>query len=289
MDFSTPNQFLATVRRWTTLASIAATCTLAACSHVPDLPSESDVPVQLIIENAVCELKDTFEALSDKHAYPGFKAAEWAASIVLTPKVDTSAVASFGFTGRNTTLASAPILWSWIAAPAASYDERGRNDASATYVVSSGQLLAPKAAALSACSKEHGSHKAMTHHLGILEWWQRVIPAKDGIHAAVTKLDKTAFTQQIIVKLGAGVASATYTVVPRTYTGSLSGAYTRDLTLSIAFTPDPKKTKVNTLPMGGIESKGPPAAVESVSPDALNRLNSIQQDNILRNLRIQAQ
>jgi hypothetical protein len=73
---------------------------LSGCSVIPDLPDNEEMPVQAILYNAVCELRTAFIALSDKRKYPNFKADQWAASISLTPKVDTEVSARLGATGQ---------------------------------------------------------------------------------------------------------------------------------------------------------------------------------------------
>jgi hypothetical protein len=257
---------------------------LNGCTTIPDLPPDSELPVQQIISNSVCELRDAFLTLSER---PNFRAEEWAGSISLVPKVDTDLNTTFGFSGKATL---SPVhFWNWSGSPLAGVDVRGHADASATYAFHTSSLLRPDPHLDAVCARADWSRN-FDHRAGLLEWWQRTIPSPDPAFAVVVPMDKQGFTRQVTVKLSGG-ASATYSMLPRTLSLGASGYYQRDLTLSFAFTPDPKdkKRKVVTLPEGGLfrDIKGPPTG--PVSPGALQRLDAIQTENILRNLRIQPQ
>ena len=271
------------------IASVCGLLAVSGCSAVPNLPRERDFPVQEIITNTVCELRNAFHVLSNKHLYPAFQADEWAGSISLVPKVDTDLNSSFGLTGKDT-LVAALRFWSWAGSPLVAVDIRGHTDASATYAFHTSNLLKANKQLDETCLVSDWD-RSSAHRAGILEWWERAVPTKGNAFGNLVPMDKQGFTREVIVKFSAGTASATYTVMPHTFTFGASAYYQRDLTLSFAFTPDPKKfrTKVVTLPEGGLfreikgVDKGP------VSPGALMRLDAIQTDNILRNLRFQTQ
>ena len=102
--------------------------------------------------------------------------------------------------------------------------------------------------------------------------------------------DKPSFNSNITVKFAFGAAGATWTILKGSKIVSLGGFKTLDLTLQMSFTPDPpKRKKVVTLPEGGLKQKGPMQEGLSVSPAARSRLDVIETENILRNLRVQPQ
>jgi hypothetical protein len=138
------------------------------------------------------------------------------------------------------------------------------------------------------CTGRERTMHALAQYQGIYEWWSRLI-VQEAALAQFTKLDKPAFNSNIIVKFDIGNAGPTWVIPRGTTTFTVFGLRTVDLTLSLAFTRDPKRPRVVTLPEGGLKQQGPPVRRDPVSPDAQQRLDSIQQENILRNLRIQAQ
>jgi hypothetical protein len=270
---------------------VAVSCvfatSVAGCAAVPDLPGELEVPVQDILHHAVCELRIAFEILSNKEKYPGFNADQWAVSISLTPKTDTELTANFGATGSSTSNSKAIRFVTWtLGSPGLQFDLKGHRDSAVSFPLHSSQLLDEKNYPLAGCENEGAGYASLSQHLGVAEWLERIAP-QEGLDK-VTSVDKPVFNSEIIVKYDGGNAGATWTVPIHTYTGSLFGSRTSDQTLSIAFTPDPKKVPVKTLPEGAPIVKPVAAAPRTiVSPAALNRLDQIQQEEILRNLRVQ--
>jgi len=238
--------------------------------------------------NALCELRDTFIALNDKRSYPKFSADIWAASIQLTPKADANISIGVGFSGNNRGGSADSKFWSWSFLPGAGVNVKGHNDASVTYVTHSKALVENNLDWDEACNKLFSSRKARGHYLGILEWWERSIPLGHAQLSRLASIKRASFNQNITVKFSAGSGSAVYSVLPHTLKMSGSAFYQHELFLSVAFTQDPKKDKVavNTLPEGNLPRQTRTAAPSKVSPKALERLNSIQLENALRNLQI---
>jgi len=264
---------------------------LGGCSGLPDLPSESVMPVQEIMLNAVCELRSAFTAVSQDPRFPKFKASEWAAAIVLTPRVDAEVAARLGATGKRSSSTSATrnITWTLGTSPGVELDIKGHRDSAVTFTVHTSQLLDATPKLEEACPQRLTT-VALTHYLGIYEWLERIIPEAGGALETVTGVDKPVFNSQVIIKYDGGNAGPTW-FIPNgsTYSATVFAARTEDMTLGIGFTPDPKKKSVNTLPENAPITKRRPSTVQAVSPAALNRLDQIMQEETFRNLRIQIQ
>jgi len=273
------------------LSVFALSCcalSLGACSTVPNLPSEDEMPVQLIMLHTTCELRAAFIALSADPKYKDFKADQWSINISLTPKVDTSLQASLGWTGRTTNM-KALRLWTWTlgTSPGLRGDIEGHRDGAVTFPLSSKQLLDVPKYPLVGCDDVRRSDPTLSQYLGIREWLERTVPTDDNGLAKLTNIDKPTFNSEIVVKFDAGNVGASY-FVPNgwTYSAALAGTARRDETLSISMTPDPKVKHVETLPKGVIK-KLAAGTGERISAAAQSRLDQIQLEQTLRNLRIQ--
>ncbi|WFU26768.1 hypothetical protein QA649_11325 [Bradyrhizobium sp. CB1717] len=266
---------------------------LGACSVIPDLPDEFEMPVQGILHNAVCELHWAFEDLSDPVRFPNFKADQWAAAISLSPKVDVELSARLGLTGKSTTDPKVLryVTWTLGTSPGLEYDVKGHRDGSASFSLHSSQLLFRNGFSLPNCDRPGPDAFESRQYLGVQGWLERLIPRHGSGLDLLTNPDKPVFNSQIIIKYDGGYGGPTW-FIPNgtTVSATFFGSRIRDETLSIAFTPDPKKIAVNTLPTGAPIVKPPVQPDPSrVSPAAQQRLDRIQQDEILRNLRIQGQ
>jgi hypothetical protein len=257
---------------------------LSGCSSIPQLPSEDGLPVQRIVHNTICELKDSFEVLNDKNRYPNFKADERAMSISLTPKIDREFSTNFGFAGKGTADPKILHVISYtLGAPGAQFDEKGHSDANAEYPLHSSQLLDGKHPI--DCSGNSYGPDALSQRLNIAGWLQRVVSPGKGPYDSLSLPDKAAFTAEIVIKYDITTAGLTYTVPTASYSPSLSASDTRDETLTIAFTPDPKKIKVSTLPENAdLKETKTYRALPAVSPGAAATLNQIQTDVRISNI-----
>lgn len=272
------------------LAATALAALVSGCLGVPSLPDEREVPVQEIVASTICELRGTFVRLSDKSVHRGFKADEWGISLQLTPRVDTDLSLKLGMTRKSTLNSKALSFLTFTLGtqPGAEVDIRGRRDGSVTFVLHSSELVRRNDDLDGMCAGRDRSMHALAQYHGIYEWWTRLI-VQDAALAQITRLDKPAFNSNITVKFDIGNAGTTWFIPRGTTSFTVFGLRTVDLTLSLAFARDPKRPRVVTLPEGGLKQEGAAVRRDPVSPEAQQRLDSIQQENILRNLRIQAQ
>ena len=248
------------------------------------------MPVQAIMLNATCELRAAFLDINSNKKYEKFKADEWSINITLTPKVDTQIQGMFGHTGKSTTNKSALeyITWTLGASPGLRLDLEGHRDGAVSFPIQSRMLLKPKDYPLFGCQEVLSNSKALSQYLGIREWLERIIPASGTGLSDITHVDKPSFSTQIIVKFDAGNAGPTF-FVPNgsTFSPTLAALRKNDQTLSITMTPDPNKEPVQTFPEGAIKTKQ--AKQEGVSPAAQSRLDQIQLERTIQNLRIRAE
>jgi len=278
------------------LCMIIVPAGLSGCGIAPDLPNEAEMPVQDILTHAVCELRESFGYFKNNGAsYPNFKADEWAISITLDPKVDTDLSLKFGMLGKST-IRPAPVhyaTWTLGSTPGVEFDSKGHREGSVAFPLTSAKLLElknPKDPTSGykyplVCSDDHVLEFNLTRHLGIQEWLERVIP--QGYAGAIATLDKPTYTTELITKFDAGAAGPTFYARYLTYNGSAYGSWTADVILTVLLTPQPKQVAVKTLPEGTPIAKSAAAPLKhAVSEDSLQRLDQIQTETLLRNLRV---
>jgi hypothetical protein len=261
------------------------------CSTIPDLPREWEMPVQEIMLHATCELREAFISIASDPRYTNFHAKEWALNITLTPKVDTQLQSIFGYTGKSTTNPKILrfVTWTLGTNPGIRGEVDGHKDGAVTFPLRSKQLLDVKKYPLFGCEEIRLTAHALKQYLGIREWLERIVPENATGLGKITHVDKPSFSSQIVVKVDAGNAAVTFFVPPgSTFTPSLAALYKRDVTLSITLTPDPTKAFVQTYPDGAQIRKTAPSA-ERVSPAAQSRLDQIQLERAIQNLRVQVQ
>ena len=261
------------------------------CAPIAAMPSEREVPVQDILTSALCELRVAFIRLSDKTLYPNFKAGEWAAAVSLTPKVDTDLDLRFSLTEKSTTALKQSNLIIWtLGSPGTEIDLKTHRDGSVSYTFHTSELLKPNPQADRECSERSRFAHSLAQYHGIYEWWARLVPVQGSSIAGLTNPDKPSFNSNINIKLAVGPAGPTWMILKGSKVFSIGGSKTIDLTLLMSFTPDPPKgKKVVTLPEGGLKQNGPAQKALSVSPEARSRLDAIETENILRNLRVNPQ
>ena len=264
-------------------AILVAAMSLSGCaSPIPDLSNEYDLPIQAILTHAVCELNTAFH---DLKTVKGFKADQWAISISLTPKIDTEFTANLGASGKSTTNAKALNYITWtLGTTGLQFDFKGHRDGSVSFLVHSSQLLDNKHPV--SCPPAD-TPNALMQKLGIEEWLARLITTDENGISQLTSLDKPSYNSEIIVKFDAGTGGLTFVGPYASIAPSVFGSHTRDETLSIAMTPEPLKQHVQTLPVGSIQKGYAGPSPSLISNDARDRLDTIQTDSILRNLRVQ--
>jgi len=260
------------------------------------------LPMREIIVHSICELKYALEDLRDDPEFrarsPWFKPDQWAASIALSPTVDTSTYLRGGMTGKTSQTDRRFFSWVLGTGTGAGLEAKGQSSGSATYVVHSAAILQRDLD----CTRNTFAYNALAQNLGIRGWLKRVAEAADfEAMGGTAALEKTSFGAKITIKMD-GAGTFTYNFpnnVPfGTEFGAASGSYQLETILNIAFTDDPPKPPRPPVPRTfpgreGVPPKGVapprrPAAVapSGVSEPARQRLDNIQLEQILRNLQI---
>src|SRR5262249_36510752 len=150
---------------------------------------EREVPVQDILTSTLCELRSAFARLSDKALFPSFKADQWAASVTLTPKVDTELDLRYGWTRKGTSKTSHLIVSWTLGSPGAQADLKTHRDGSVSYAFHTAQLLQSSAEIDLECSERMRIAHSLAQYHGIYEWWARLIPREGSGLASVTRPD----------------------------------------------------------------------------------------------------
>jgi hypothetical protein len=262
---------------------------VGGCAIIPDVPSDTELPVREILITATCELRRAFIELDQKQ-YASFGAKNWLIAVAVTPKTDREVLASAGLTGKSTTDPKIPRFFTWSAIPGAQVDAKGTRNASVTYNFHSKDLIDVKKFPLD-CHPASPNYSVLTEHLSIRDWLIRTVTANQQSVGALAKLDKPTFSSEIFVKFS-GNGGVTYNFPFGTNVASLTGNYDMDETLSIALSPDSSKEVivVQTLPTGGNFGDRPPDHVPTLTTiDSQARLDAIQHQQAivdsLKNLR----
>jgi hypothetical protein len=271
--------------------SISAAFFVAGCSGIiPDVPNNYALPIEDILHNTTCELRQAFIELKSDPRFASFKANNWLIGLTLSPKTDKEVIAGVGLTGKSNSLAAPPYFNSWAigtaALPGANGDFRGTRNAGITYNIHSRDLLNVRKYPIY-CDPTSPTYSVLAEHLGVREWLIRAVLAQYDAGSSLTKLDKPTFSSEIYVKfIGAG--NFTYNFPFGTNFASLSGSYDEDITFSIALTGDSQTTTitVQTLPTGGNFNRPPQTFVSQVNVGAATRLDSLEsQQQIVNQLK----
>lgn len=264
----------------------------ANCTIIPNVPNDYAMPINDIIHNTTCELRDAFDQLNRDRQFASFKAGDWLIGLTLTPKTDREVIGGAGLTGKSTSVSNAPFFNSWAfgsaAVPGALGDVRGTRNAGITYNIHSRDLLNIRKFPL-ACDPTNPNFNALAQHLGIREWLIRTARAEKQAVGSLTQLDKPTFSSEIYVKF-TGSGNFTYNFPFGTDFAALSGSYDEDITFSIALTQDQKKGTtlvVQSLPTGGnFGNPSPQSITTQVNVGAQARLDSIEaQQQIVNQLK----
>jgi hypothetical protein len=258
------------------VGSLVAGGVTCGCALTPGMPPDFLLPVQQIVLHAACELHDALRDIRVSH--PSFLKNQWAISVSLTPKIDTEVDLRAGLTGKSSS-GTAPFFNTWSVgnAPGAEYDMKGHTDGAAAYALRSEDLLNERTFPLK-CDTSSPTYNALAHQLGIRDWLERTAAAAEGDISKLTKLDKPTYNSEIIITWD-GSGTFTYNYPFGTDFLGLLGSYKLDETLSIAFTPEPSKQNVRTLPTGtefSSISSGTPSVVSAAAQSRLDLL-SLQQ------------
>ena len=221
---------------------------VAGCSMIPEVPNNYSLPIDDILHNTTCELRQAFVDLNAEQRYKSFGAGNWLVGLTLSPKSDKEIIPGVGFAAKNNSSATAAYLSSFAfgsaAMPGASVDIKGTRNAGVTYNLHSRDLLNVRKFPL-VCDPTKPTYNALAQHLGIREWLIRTVLAQHKSTGNLTKLDKPTFSSEIFVKFS-GNGSFTYAFPFGSTFASLSGNYDEDITFSIALTPD-QQTHIITV------------------------------------------
>jgi hypothetical protein len=271
------------------LRQISAICfcvSIASCSIIPDIPDDSNLPVQQILQYTACELRSAFIELNSTK-YSGFNAASWQVAVTLTPKVDRELTAGLGLTGKSTSNSKILTFTNFaVSGPGLQYDTKGTRNATAVYNFTSKNLIDTKKYPLK-CDSNSSAYNELAKNLGVKEWLIRAVAAKDGAVGLLATFDKPTYSSEIFIKYS-GNGTFTYNVPLGTDFASLAGSYDTDETLAIALTSVPKSTVIvaQTLPIGGQFGNGPPTTI--VIPSRIEgptKLDSLEtEQNIINSI-----
>jgi hypothetical protein len=270
---------------------LMSTALLANCSIIPEVPNNYSLPLDDILHNTTCELREAFFELNTERQLESFGAKNWLIGLTLSPKTDKELIGGVGLTGKSIASPNPLYFNNWAlgapALPGALGDIRGTRNAGITYNVHSRDLLNVKKFPLF-CNPTSPTYNALAQHLGVREWLIRTVLAQNDTIGSLTKLDKPTFSSEIFVKF-TGSGNFTYNFPFGTNFASLSGSYDEDITFSIALTAD-QQTKVilvQSLPTGGNFGEPNPQPVQTeVNIGAQSRLDAIEaQQQIVNQLK----
>ena len=239
---------------------------ITGCASVQPLPDEEDLPVEKIVDDAVCQTRQAFlniayEIATGRQSDPTvkpikpntpFDPTKWAMSIQLQPKntlqFDVGVGGSFKSNNNpkkhlfqlNESLAAAAGL------PAANFDATGSTQGLVVYFLHSHVFFNPrfKAEFQEICRGSPASYQYdVTKNLRIEDWIRRFLSPLNGdvMELGSTKGGDNSFQYiaQLTVFYGADIGT-TYTVASTKWTGSATfGAKrTQDMILTLSFTKD---------------------------------------------------
>jgi hypothetical protein len=268
-------------------AAALAASALAGCVAIPDLPPEPLLPVQEILKHTICELHYAF--VEANAVAPEFDAKHWLIGVSLTPKVDTDVSVHAGLTGKNDISSAAKFVTSWFlgSSPGAQFNAKGHRDGSVTFNVDSKLLVVPRLPL--DCNTQAPSYHVLATNLKIREWILRTALVDPAVGPLV-KIDKPSYNSSFTIKFN-GNGGFTYVFPHGSHFGSVSGTYTIDETLGISMVPNPEKkvVVVRTLPTHGVFAGKSSILTTRAPVDAQYRLDQLQLEQTLRNLRVQPQ
>src|SRR4051794_28586841 len=100
---------------------------VGGCAMLPDIPPDFVLPVDEILAQAACELRDTLIYLDRSPQLKRFKPREWLITINIAPKVDTNINAAVGWTRKSPFVGSPTRVTTWaISGPGIQGDAKGQ-------------------------------------------------------------------------------------------------------------------------------------------------------------------
>jgi len=253
---------------------------LGGCAVLADIPPDFALPVQEIMSQTACELKDAFNSLEHSPYAKRFKPKQWLVTVALAPKTDTDLNAGVGGTRKAPYVGNPVAFVSWaIPAPGIQLDDKSERSSGVNFNFTSGKLMADKTLQ---CPPATPSAHALAQHLGVGEWLRRT--AKALSVASSASIDKPIYDTDITIKFS-GSGSYTYTFAPGTDLASFGGSYSLDEQLNISMAPiaDKHTITVVSLPdwQGGATSIPSTVQVQA----AQSRLDIIQLQQAIQSLK----
>ncbi len=251
---------------WKGIIAVIGAASITACATVQPLPDEEDLPVEKIVDDAVCQTRQAFldianEIATGRQSDPTMKPikpntpfdpTKWAMSIQLQPKntlqFDVGVGQSFKSNNNpkkhlflvNESLAAAAGL------PAANFDATGSTQGLVVYFLHSHVFFNPrfKAEFQEICRGSPASYQYdVTKNLKIEDWIRRFLSPLNGdvMDLGSSKAGDNSFQYiaQLTVFYGADIGT-TYTVASTKWAGSatLGAKRTQDMILTLSFTKD---------------------------------------------------
>lgn len=251
---------------WKCGIAVIAAGGITGCASVQPLPDEEDLPVEKIVDDAVCQTRQAFlniayEIATGRQSDPTMKPikpntpfdpTKWAMSIQLQPKntlqFDVGVGGSFKSNNNpkkhlfqlNESLAAAAGL------PAANFDATGSTQGLVVYFLHSHVFFNPKFKSefQEICRGSPASYQYdVTKNLKIEDWVRRFLSPLNGdvMELGSSKAGDNSFQYiaQLTVFYGADIGT-TYTVASTKWAGSatLGAKRTQDMILTLSFTKD---------------------------------------------------
>ena len=251
---------------WKCGIAVIAAGGITGCASVQPLPDEEDLPVEKIVDDAVCQTRQAFlniayEIATGRQSDPTMKPikpntpfdpTKWAMSIQLQPKntlqFDVGVGGSFKSNNNpkkhlfqvSESLAAAAGL------PAANFDATGSTQGLVVYFLHSHVFFNPrfKAEFQEICRGSPASYQYdVTKNLKIEDWIRRFLSPLNGdvMDLGSSKAGDNSFQYiaQLTVFYGADIGT-TYTVASTKWAGSatLGAKRTQDMILTLSFTKD---------------------------------------------------
>jgi hypothetical protein len=161
------------MKTFSSCVKVLAVSGLGGCAIVPDMPPDIALPMKEILLNAACELQDTLRTF-DVPQFERFKARKWLITVALNPKTDTSLTPSAGLTRKVPPASNVARFITWaINSPGLQLDVKGQRSGGVAFTFKSPNLIDDKSLP---CDFKNPSYHSLAQHLGIREWFERLMP-----------------------------------------------------------------------------------------------------------------
>jgi hypothetical protein len=278
---------------WMGLVAAIGTGAMTACATVQPLPDEEDLPVEKIVDDAVCQTRQAFlnianEIATGRQSDPTMKPikpntpfdpTKWAMSIQLQPKNTLQFDVGVGqsFKSDNNPKKHLFLVTESLAAaaglPAANFDATGSTQGLVVYFLHSHVFFNPRFRSefQDICRGSPATYQYdVTKNLKIEDWIRRFLSPLNGdimeLGSAKTGDNSFQYVAELTVFYGADVGT-TYTVASTKWTASasLGAKRTQNMILTLSFTKDGGETV--------IENRMAKKAVSQTAAETLKSFN----------------